>query len=559
MSDQYKSLYDSFHWLVPTHFNIGDECCHRWANSSADARRIALFFEDETGRREVWTYERLASTANQLANGLTKMGVQRGDRVALVLGQRPETIVAHIAIYSVGAVVLPLSNLFGPEALEQRLRDAQAHVVVFDEWSAANVLAALPRCPDLSQLIGIDIEDERVLPWRRLLARQSTQFKPVTTRATDPAILLYTSGTTGAPKGALLPHSVLMGNLPGFVASQNWFPHPGDVFWSPADWAWTGGLMDALLPMLYFGQPIVGTRGRFSPERAFEILERYRVTNTFLFPTALKLMMKAVPEPRQRYKLALRCIMSAGESVGETVFDWCEQALGLTPNEMFGQTEMNYLVGNSHQKWPARPGSMGKPYPGHQVGLIDEDGNPTRPGEIGEVALNRFDIHGQPDPILFTGYWRNASGTADKFSGDWCRTGDLARVDEDGYYWYAGRADDVFKSSGYRIGPGEIENCLLDHAAVANVAVVPKPDPERGALVKAFVVLTAEYAQCDRNQVTAALQEHVRDRLASYEYPKEIEYIESLPMTTTGKIQRRILRQLEVGRLSSPAKDAPEK
>ncbi len=559
MSDQYKSLYDSFHWLVPTNFNIGEECCHRWANSSADARRIALFFEDETGRREVWTYERLASTANQLANGLTKMGVQRGDRVALVLGQRPETVVAHIAIYSVGAVVLPLSNLFGPEALEQRLRDARAHVAVFDELSATNVLATLTRCPELKQLIGIDIEDERVLPWRRLLARQPTTFKPVTTRATDPAILLYTSGTTGAPKGALLPHSVLMGNLPGFVASQNWFPHAGDVFWSPADWAWTGGLMDALLPTLYFGQPIVGTRGRFSPERAFEILERYRITNTFLFPTALKLMMKAVPEPRQHYKLALRCIMSAGESVGETVFDWCQKALGITPNEMFGQTEMNYLIGNSHQKWPARPGSMGKPYPGHQVGLIDEDGIPTKLGEIGEVALNRFDIHGQPDPILFTGYWQNEQGTADKFSGDWCRTGDLARMDEDGYYWYAGRADDVFKSSGYRIGPGEIENCLLDHAAVANVAVVPKPDAERGALVKAFVVLTQEYAQTDRDQITSALQEHVRERLAPYEYPKEIEYLDALPMTTTGKIQRRILRQLEAGRLSSPVTDAPAK
>src|SRR5690606_30993174 len=239
---------------------------------------------------------------------------------------------------------------------------------------------------------------------------------------------------------------------------------------------------------------------------------------------------------------ALRCIMSAGESVGETVFQWCRQALGITPNEMFGQTEMNYLVGNSQARWPARPGSMGRPYPGHRVAVIDESGEPVPVGEIGEIALNRYDIHGHPDPILFLGYWRNEQATQDKFTGDWCRTGDLARVDEDGYLWYAGRADDVFKSSGYRIGPGEIENCLLEHPAVANVAVVPKPDPERGNVVKAYVVLTPEHADGDRQALTEALQAHVRTRLAPYQYPKEIEYIDSLPMTTTGKIQRRVLR-----------------
>lgn len=548
MSDQYQSLYETFRWLIPTHFNIGVECCHRWAESSADARRIALFYEKESGQREVWTYERLSQTANQLANGLVRMGVQSGDRVAVIMGQRPETLVAHIAIYSVGAVVLPLSSLFGPEALEQRLKDAECRVALFDETSGANLLSSLARCPKLTQLVGIDVPDERVLPWKSLLARQSTDFKAVQTRASDPAILLYTSGTTGAPKGALIPHRALMGNLPGFVASQNWFPQPGDVFWSPADWAWTGGLMDALLPTLYFGQPIVGTQGRFSAERAFEVMERYRVTNTFLFPTALKQMMKSVPRPRETYHLSLRALMSAGESVGETVFQWCQTELGLTPNEMFGQTEMNYLIGNSHLKWPAKPGSMGRAYPGHRLALIDEDGQPVKLGEVGEIALHREDIHGHPDPILFLGYWKNETATAEKFAGDWCRTGDLARLDADGYYWYAGRADDVFKSSGYRIGPGEIENCLLEHPAVANVAVVPKPDAERGAVVKAFVVLTAEHAGCDRDAMTSALQELVRQRLAPYEYPKEIEFIDNLPMTVTGKIQRKVLRQLEAGR-----------
>jgi acetyl-CoA synthetase len=545
MNDQYQALYHSFRWLVPTQFNIAEVCCHRWAESGLDARRIAVYYEDEAGNREVWTYGRLAEAANQLANGLVRMGVGKGDRVGVVLGQRPETAVVHMATYSVGAVIVPLSGLFGPEALEARLRDAEVRVAVVDASSSANLLAVAEQCPSLQQIIGIGFADERVLPWRSLLARQPSEFKRVSTLATDPAILLYTSGTTGAPKGALLPHSALIGNLPGFVASQNWFPKQGDVFWSPADWAWTGGMMDALLPTLYFGHPIVGTRGRFSPERAFELMERYHVTNTFLFPTALKAMMKSVPEPRERYKLTLRAIMSAGESVGETVFGWCQSALGITPNEMFGQTEMNYLVGNSHQRWPARPGSMGRPYPGHQVAVIDEQGLAVKVGDIGEVALNRYDIHGHPDPILFLGYWRNPSATAAKFSGDWCRTGDLARADDDGYLWYAGRSDDVFKSAGYRIGPGEIESCLLGHPAVANAAVVPKPDPERGALVKAYVVLTPEFVDQPREAIVQALQDHVRDRLAPYEYPKEIEFLDELPMTTTGKVQRRMLRQRE--------------
>lgn len=548
MSDHYQSLYESFRWLIPTHFNIGVECCHRWAESSADARRIALFYEKESGEREVWTYERLSQTANQLANGLVRMGVQQGDRVAVIMGQRPEALVAHIAVYSVGAVILPLSSLFGPEALEQRLKDAECRVALFDESSGANLLSSLPRCPKLTQLVGIDVLDERVLPWKSLLARQPTAFKAVQTRASDPAILLYTSGTTGAPKGAMIPHRALMGNLPGFVASQNWFPQVGDVFWSPADWAWTGGLMDALLPTLYFGQPIVGTQGRFSAERAFEIMERYRVTNTFLFPTALKQMMKSVPHPHEQYKLALRAVMSAGESVGETVFNWCKTELGVTPNEMFGQTEMNYLIGNSDSKWPAKPGSMGRAYPGHRVAVIDHEGLPVKTGEIGEIALHRQDSHGHPDPILFLGYWKNEAATAEKYTGDWCRTGDLARLDEDGYFWYAGRADDVFKSSGYRVGPGEIENCLLEHPAVANVAIVPKPDAERGAVVKAFVVLTAEYTGQERDVISVELQDLVRQRLAPYQCPKEIEYLDSLPMTVTGKIQRKVLRQLEAGR-----------
>ena len=273
--------------------------------------------------------------------------------------------------------------------------------------------------------------------------------------------------------------------------------------------------------------------------------------------------MKAYPKPREQFTLHLQGLMSAGEAVGDAVFAYCRNELGVVVNEMFGQTEVNYIVGNCSMNdrrdqgigWPAKPNSMGRGYPGHLVTVIDDEGHEAPIGTPGEVAIRRTDIHGDPDPIFFLGYWNQPEATLAKFTGDWWRTGDVAVRDEDGYLWYQGRADDVFKSAGYRIGPGEIENCLIKHPAVANCAVVPKPDAERGAVVKAYVVLTTEFiaARADSEsaggqfdqELIAALQDHVKGQLAPYEYPKEIEFIDQLPMTTTGKLQRRVLRLQE--------------
>jgi len=442
-------------------------------------------------------------------------------------------------------------------------------VAIADESAWAALQEARKNCPGLRTVIGVGrAGQEGDLDFDAAIRRQSVGFKPVRTQADDPAVLIYTSGTTGNPKGALIPHRALIGNLTGFVCSQNWFgfdPNQADsaskaVFWSPADWAWTGGLMDALLPSLYFGRPIVAFNGRFSPEVAFEILDTHGITHTFLFPTALKAMMKAVPQPRSRYRLQLQAIMSAGEAVGDAVFAYCQQQLGVTVNEMFGQTEINYVVGNCSLFWPPKPGSMGKGYPGHRVAVIDEHGQECPRGTPGEVAVNRRDVHGDLDPVFFLGYWNNEEATRNKYTGDWCRTGDVAVCDEDGYLWYQGRTDDMFKAAGYRIGPGEIENCLVKHPAVANAAVVPKPDAERGALVKAYVVLSPDALaarQCAgsvaayEDEVRQSLQAHVRGLLAPYEYPKEIEFIDQLPMTTTGKVQRRVLRLQEEERARS--------
>jgi acetyl-CoA synthetase len=542
--DRYSEICAAYRWDVPARFNIAQACCGRWARERA---RFAMYWEDESGARSAHTFWDLQQQANRVSNALAALGVGPSDKVALILPQRPETAIVHMAVYQLGAISVPLSFLFGPDALEFRLVDSEAKVVFVDPQSLPNFAPIRDRCPAIRAVIGVaGAAEAYITPFGTLAERGAAEFACADTLPTDPAILVYTSGTTGPPKGALMPHQCLIGNLPGFVYSHDGYPRGDDLFWSPADWAWTGGLMDALLPTMYFGQPIVGYLGRFDPERALALMAKYGVRNAFLFPTALKMMMKAFPRPRERFDLKLRSVMSAGEAVGATVFEWARDALGVTINEMFGQTEMNYIVGNSHLLWPAKPGSMGRPYPGHRIAVIDDDGSEVADSEIGEVAVNRIAPDGSPDPIFFLEYFKNPEGTKKKFTGDWCRTGDLAKRDAGGYLWYQGRADDMFKAAGYRIGPSEIENCLVRHPAVANAAVVPSPDETRGNIVKAFIVLAAGYTPS--SALEDDIQQHVRRSLAPYEYPKEIEFIDALPMTTTGKVQRRVLRERERAR-----------
>jgi acetyl-CoA synthetase len=582
----YDAIHAAFGWQVPEVFNMADVCSRRWADAPDAAQRIAVVQEtgliDPVATAPTMSYATLQARANQLSNVLLALGVVPGDRVGVVMPQRFETAIAYMAILQMGAVAMPLSVLFGPDALYYRLSDSEAKVAIVDEQSVDALMGIKADCPLLDAVIGLgDAGTKADLDFDKVLAQEPTTFALMETKKNAPAVLIYTSGTTGNPKGAMIPHQALIGNLTGFVCSQNWFGFDGvsnqtsdAVFWSPADWAWTGGLMDALLPTLYFGRPIIAFNGRFSPEAAYSLLAKHKVTHTFLFPTALKAMMKAYPTPKAHFDLQLAAIMSAGEAVGDAVFNYCQTQLGVTVNEMFGQTEVNYIVGNCAMNgdfknglgWKAKPGSMGKGYPGHNVAVIDEQGHVCAVGEVGDVALNRFDRHGDPDPIFFLGYWKNDAATHNKYTGDWCRTGDLAFADEQGYLWYQGRADDVFKAAGYRIGPSEIENCLVKHPAVANAAVVPKPDADRGAVVKAYVVLAPGHEAQEGDsedakahyyaKVQKQLQAHVKGLLAPYEYPKEIEFVASLPMTTTGKVQRRILRLQEVARAQAAANAA---
>jgi acetyl-CoA synthetase len=564
----YNALHRGFGWSVPERFNMADVCSRRWAADPERRRGVAVVATAPDSPDRSHTYGELQVQANRLSHALQRLGVRRGDRVAIVMPQRFETAVAYMAVLQMGAVGMPLSQLFGPEALAFRLQDSQAVVAIGDASTVAALCEVRAQCPELREVLAVQAPTPGTLDWAQAMQASAQDFDLVDTAADDPAVLIYTSGTTGNPKGALIPHRALIGNLSGFVCSQNWFGFdPQDaarpsqaVFWSPADWAWTGGLMDALLPTLYFGRPIVAHSGRFSPAVAFELMQRHRVTHTFLFPTALKAMMKAFPEPRRQFDLHLQAIMSAGDAV----FAYGEQQLGVTINEMFGQTEINYVVGNCSLMYPAKPGSMGKGYPGHRVAVINDEGRECPVGVAGDVAVHRLDVHGEPDPIFFLGYWRNEAATRAKFTGDpnhsWCRTGDMAVADADGYLWYQGRSDDMFKAAGYRIGPSEIENCLVKHPAVANAAVVPQPDEERGAVVKAYIVLAQEYLSAQTApvrgdaQAEAALvrelQAHVKGQLAPYEYPKAIEFIDALPMTTTGKVQRRVLRLQEEARFA---------
>ena len=534
----FDTIYQKFRWNIPTSLNIAYQVCERHQDNRD---RIAIYYENENGDCTNYNFGQLKTLSDQFANALSAQGIKRGDRIAIILSQRIETVVAHLAIYKLGAIALPLAILFGPEALEYRLRDSGARVAITDSNKYQTLHALMPSLEELQLVIGCHCGEPKTEFWH-LLNQESTDFEILQTNADDPACLIYTSGTTGPPKGALVAHRAVIGNFTGFEMSQNFFPQANDLFWTPADWAWTGGLWDGLLPALNYGVPILAYEGSgFDPEKACQLLEKYRVTNAFIPPTALK-MLRSV-ENIKRYSLCLRAVMSAGEQVGEELIHWGRESLGITINEMWGQTEFNYLVGNCSTIMEPKPGSMGKPYPGHRVDVIDDEGRVLADGEHGELAA------WCDDPVMFLGYWKNDAATENKKTGNWFRTGDVGYRDEDGFLWFVGRKDDVISSAGYRIGPGEIEDSLLRHPAVLQAAVIGKPDELRGQIVKAFVVLANHQQASDK--LAKEIQQSVRERLSAHEYPREIEFVDSLPMTTTGKVRRMELRQQEIDKAKS--------
>ena len=529
-SRTFEQAVTDFHWQVPAYFNIAEAVCERHTTLSS---RIALLSENEAGETAEYTFGQLQKASNQLANALAAQGIAAGDRVAIVLPQRVETGLAHLAIYKLQAIAVPLSGLFGSDALSYRLRDSGAKMVVTDQPHIDLLQSLTPELPDLKSIINIDAKQG----FWHLLERASDQYTIPPTPADTPALLIYTSGTTGPPKGATVAHRCLYGNLTGFELSHNFFPQADDLFWTPADWAWTGGLVDALLPAWYYGQPILAyDGGKFDPEKTCHLLDKYRVRNGFVPPTALK-MLRQVPNLNQRYTINFRSIMSAGEAMGAELYHWGKETLGIEINEMWGQTEFNYIAGSCSAIMTPRPGSMGKAYPGHRVSIIDPDGNELPQGETGELAAH------SDDPVMFLGYWNKPEATAEKIVNGWWKTGDSGYIDEQGYIWFVGRNDDVINSAGHRIGPGEIEDVLMSHPSVMQAAVIGKPDELRGEVIKAFVIVRGDLKV--EPELEDNLKLHVKSKLAKHEYPREIEFVETLPMTTTGKVRRVELRARE--------------
>ncbi len=518
----------NFRWDLPAAYNIAQGCCTAWAMSGPD--RVALTHLAADGGQQVWTYGMLEAASNALANAFAARGVGRGDRVAILLQQGPEVLITHFAAYKLGAIALPLFTLFGEEALSYRLSDSGARVVVTDGANLQKVMALRGDLPELAEVYSIDPATSPVRDFHGEIAAGSADFTPVSTTPDDPALLVYTSGTTGPPKGVLHGHRVLLGHLPGIEVHHEFFPQKGDCGWTPADWAWVGGLLNMALPCLHYGVPLISRRMRkFDPDEAYQLIIRHHMRNLFLPPTALKLMQQVeVPEG-----VDIRSVSSGGESLGAPLLAWAQEALGCHINEIYGQTECNLVIssqgGGGHQK----AGFMGPAVPGHEVAVIDAGGQEVPAGEMGEIAVRR------PDPVMFLRYWNKPEATAAKFTGDWMRTGDLGVRDADGYFRFASRDDDVITSAGYRIGPSEIENCLGGHPDVVMAAVIGVPDAMRTEVVKGFVVLR-DGAQWEG--LEAALIARVREKVSPHVAPRMIERVESLPMTATGKIMRRELR-----------------
>ncbi len=531
----YEGVYGSFRWEVPFFYNIGVDICDKWAG---EPQRTALIYEDHQGQVTKYSFSDLKRLSNQLANGLRAHGIEQGDRVGILLGQRPETAISHIAVYKIGAIAIPLFTLFGTDALEYRLSNSGAKGLVTDHANLPKIMDIRGSLPELKLVIVTGKErSDRVINFEDLIDKGSTEFEPAQTKADDPALIIYTSGTTGPPKGALHGHRVVLGHLPGVEFPHNFFPKKDDLFWTPADWAWIGGLIDVLFPSWHHGVPVVAHRARkFDPEQAFHLIAKHRIRNAFMPPTALK-MMRQVENPKKRYDFHLRSIGCGGETLGAELLEWGKEVMGVTINEFYGQTEVNLVVGNCAEIMEIRPGSMGKPIPGHVVEVVDESGVPVPIGTVGEVSIQR------PDPVMFLQYWDNLEATQKKYIGDRCLTGDLARKDEDGYLWFVGRKDDVITSAGYRIGPAEIEDCLLKHPSVSLVAVVGSPDEVRTEIVKAFIVLKPGVTPTPN--LEQKIKDFVKTRLAAHEFPREIEFVRELPMTATGKIMRKELRKLE--------------
>ncbi len=528
----YEKLYRDFRWDIPARFNIATACCDRHADG---ANRLALIYVDEDGGAARHSFDEVSDFSRRFANVLKADGLNRGDRVAVFLSQSLELPIAHMAAFRAGLVSIPLFALFGEDALEFRLSNSGAKAIITDESGWEKLTKIRDRLPYLQDIyVTSGVAHAGAKSFWSAIEEASAEFPTVDTSADDPALIIYTSGTTGNPKGALHAHRVVLGHLPNVEMCHDFLPKPGDLMWTPADWAWIGGLINALFAAWYHGVPIVGHRARkFEPQAAMQMMADHGIRNVFLPPTALKLMRQA---DVKHAGVKLRSIFTGGESLGGELLGWVRATFGIDAHEVFGQTECNLVIGSNSKLFPIRPGSMGKATPGFDVRILNEKGEELPRGSRGIIGVR------QPNPCTMIEYWRNPEATAKKYVGEFLLTGDLGIQDEDGYFWYVSREDDVITTAGYRVGPSEIEHTLMKHPAVAMSAVVGVPDPIRTESIKAWIVLRPGFAPGDA--LAREIQDFVKVQLAAHEYPRYVQFTDTLPMTATGKVLRRELRAL---------------
>jgi acetyl-CoA synthetase len=534
----YGQLLDHFEWEVPDDFNVIKYICDRWAD--ADPDRVALYIKDDPRSDGEYTFGELQTAANRFANYLEAQGVGRGDRVGVNVPQKAEAVIGHLAAWKLGAVSVPLSTLFGPDGLGYRLQDCSASACLIDESTYEVFQSIRDDLDDLSTVLTVgDVDrDGGETDFWTALDGHSGDFETVQTAAEDDLTIFYTSGTTGDPKGVRHAHRMLLGHLPLFCT---WFISleltDNDVYWTPASWTWMGGLGIVVLPAMFYGKPTVGWNEEFEGEDVFELIETFGITNYWIPPTALRMMMQADEAAERHDVSAVRTITSGGESLGKTIVDWVKETFeGADIHEGYGQTEANMVVGGCEPLDVVRQGKIGKAAPGQEIKILDQEtAEPTvEPGVVGEIGI-RY----ENNPVCFKEYWNKPAKTEKKVQNGWLLTEDLGILDEDGYLEFVSRKDDVIISSGYRIGPEEVEDSIAGHEAVADAGVIGIPDDTRGEVPKAFVILAEGYEPSD--SLANELQQHVKQRLAKYEYPRQVEFLDELPRTATGKIRRNEL------------------
>ena len=531
--------------VIPAEANIAADTVGRHA-AGPRADHPALAFEDTDGKVHRTSYAELDAQAARFAGYLRGIGVVPGDRIAIHSAQRPETVVTHLAAYKLGAIAATVSQLTGPDTMRHILADCGAKVVVTTDRIWERVRHAAPDgALEHVIVVGDPVAGERA--FADCMAGPVDPVEPVRTRPGDPALLIYTSGSTGKPKGILHGHGILHALNATIELFYNLeLREPGRTLWTGADWAWIGGLNDVVFPALTFGHTLMVTEHRYDPEWALDFMARHGVSHILLTPTALKRLVQ-VPRARQRFDLRLRTVFTGGESLPGEAHRALSEELGVVCNEGYGMSEVNQMIGNCQALRPVKAGSMGWDFPGHRVSLVDDDGAPVPDGEVGEICVDRS------DPSLFLGYWGRPDLTERMFLGDdLVRSHDLAVRDEDGYYWYQGRNDDLIKSAGFRIGPAEIEEALLRHPAVADSGVIGVPDAgDRGTVVKAFILLAEGQGASD--DLAEDIRQHVKARIGPYKQPRLIEFVDALPTTATGKISRAALRRKEAERQDGAA------